>query len=34
MLKKGLCLFLAVILAFSLTGCAEILGGAFSLCWS
>ena len=31
MLKKGLCLFWAVILAFSLTGCAEILRGAFFL---
>lgn len=31
MLKKGLSLLLAVIMLFSLSGCADILGGAFFL---
>lgn len=31
MLKKGLCLVLALILIFTLSGCADILGGAFFL---
>ena len=31
MLKKGLALLLAVIMAFSLSGCSDILGGAFFL---
>ena len=31
MLKKGLALLLAIILAFSLSGCSDILGGAFFL---
>lgn len=31
MLKKGLALLLAVIMVFSLSGCSDILGGAFFL---
>lgn len=31
MLKKGLALFLAVIMVFSLSGCSDIWGGAFFL---
>ena len=30
MLKKGFALLLAVIMVFSLSGCADVLGGAFS----